>query len=89
LACAIEDADWIIRDCITYFHDASFQEMSFMASLDEEQLSAYLELHYPNLQLHWVYGSGFPKSLDISKAIDKQEGAERVPMAWQTTKQKE
>ena len=25
----------------------------------------------------WVYGSGFPKSLDISKAIDKQAGAER------------
>jgi DNA modification methylase len=22
--------------------------------------------------LHWVYGSGFPKSLDVSKAIDKQ-----------------
>ena len=27
--------------------------------------------------LAWVYGSGFPKSLDISKAIDKQAGAER------------
>jgi site-specific DNA-methyltransferase (adenine-specific) len=25
----------------------------------------------------WVYGSGFPKSLDISKAIDKAAGAER------------
>jgi DNA modification methylase len=25
----------------------------------------------------WLYGSGFPKSLDISKAIDKQAGAER------------
>jgi DNA modification methylase len=22
--------------------------------------------------IHWVYGSGFPKSLDVSKAIDKQ-----------------
>lgn len=27
--------------------------------------------------LMWVYGSGFPKSLDISKAIDKAAGAER------------
>jgi site-specific DNA-methyltransferase (adenine-specific) len=26
----------------------------------------------------WVYGSGFPKSLDVSKAIDKAAGAERV-----------
>jgi len=27
--------------------------------------------------IHWVYGSGFPKSLDVSKAIDKAAGAER------------
>ena len=27
----------------------------------------------------WMYGSGFPKSLDVSKAIDKMAGAERVP----------
>jgi DNA modification methylase len=25
----------------------------------------------------WIYGSGFPKSLDVSKAIDKRAGAER------------
>ena len=28
-------------------------------------------------QIMWLYGSGFPKSLDISKAIDKMAGAER------------
>jgi site-specific DNA-methyltransferase (adenine-specific) len=28
--------------------------------------------------LHWIYGSGFPKSLDVSKAIDKAAGAERA-----------
>ena len=27
--------------------------------------------------LGWIYGSGFPKSYDISKGIDKQAGAER------------
>ena len=27
--------------------------------------------------LMWLYGSGFPKSLDVSKAIDKSAGAER------------
>lgn len=27
--------------------------------------------------LMWLYGTGFPKSLDISKAIDKAAGAER------------
>jgi DNA modification methylase len=26
----------------------------------------------------WLYGSGFPKSLDVSKAIDKAAGAERL-----------
>ena len=25
--------------------------------------------------IHWVYGSGFPKSLDVSKALDKAAGA--------------
>lgn len=28
-------------------------------------------------QIMWVYASGFPKSLDVSKAIDKAAGAER------------
>jgi len=28
-------------------------------------------------QIMWLYGSGFPKSLNVSKAIDKASGAER------------
>lgn len=32
-------------------------------------------------QIMWVYGSGFPKSLDVSKAIDKAAGAEREVIA--------
>lgn len=28
--------------------------------------------------LMWLYGSGFPQSLDVSKALDKAAGAERV-----------
>jgi hypothetical protein len=28
-------------------------------------------------QIMWIYGSGFPKSMDISKQIDKREGVER------------
>ena len=27
----------------------------------------------------WVYGSGFPKSLNVGKAIDKLQGNERIP----------
>ena len=34
----------------------------------------------------WIYGSGFPKSLDVSKAIDKRAGAEReVVGTWKPT----
>ena len=39
----------------------------------------------------WVYGSGFPKSLDISKAIDKAAGVEREivgPSKWNHVKGK-
>jgi len=36
--------------------------------------------------LAWLYGSGFPKSLDVSKAIDKAAGAEReVVGSWKPT----
>jgi site-specific DNA-methyltransferase (adenine-specific) len=34
--------------------------------------------------LHWCYGSGFPKSLDVSKAIDKAAGAEREVVGRRT-----
>jgi site-specific DNA-methyltransferase (adenine-specific) len=33
----------------------------------------------------WVYGSGFPKSLDVSKAIDKAAGAEREVVGSKVT----
>jgi DNA modification methylase len=48
-ACAIEDANFEIRD-----------------------------------QLAWVYGSGFPKSHDVSKGIDKAAGAEREVIGRRT-----
>lgn len=36
--------------------------------------------------LAWVYGSGFPKSLDVSKAIDKAAGAEREVVGSKSTR---
>jgi site-specific DNA-methyltransferase (adenine-specific) len=35
-------------------------------------------------QIMWVYGSGFPKSLNIGKAIDKAAGAEREVVGERT-----
>lgn len=34
----------------------------------------------------WLYGSGFPKSLDISKAIDKAAGAEREVIGYDASR---
>jgi DNA modification methylase len=36
-------------------------------------------------QIMWVYGSGFPKSLNISKAIDKAAGVEREVLSTYET----
>jgi site-specific DNA-methyltransferase (adenine-specific) len=36
-------------------------------------------------QIMWVYGSGFPKSHDVSKAIDKQAGAVREVVGTRIT----
>jgi site-specific DNA-methyltransferase (adenine-specific) len=36
-------------------------------------------------QIMWVYGSGFPKSHNISKGIDKAAGAEREIIDWVST----
>jgi hypothetical protein len=35
--------------------------------------------------LHWIYGSGFPKSMDVSKSIDKAAGAVRQPSGVPTS----
>jgi DNA modification methylase len=34
-------------------------------------------------QIGWMYGSGWPKSLDVSKAIDKAAGATDAAKQWQ------
>jgi site-specific DNA-methyltransferase (adenine-specific) len=43
-------------------------------------------------QIQWLYGSGFPKSHDVSKGIDKQAGAEREEIGkspnWRPAKTK-
>jgi len=36
-------------------------------------------------KIDWLYGSGFPKALDVSKAIDKQADAEREVVGEKTT----
>ncbi len=72
LMVAIEDAGWEIRDCISHFHAADSREADLLDSMTDEQRQAYLELHYSGQNYHWVYGSGFPKSHSIEKAMEKK-----------------
>ena len=37
-------------------------------------------------QIMWIYGSGFPKSLDVSKVIDKSAGATREVIGYRDPK---
>ncbi|MEY2151147.1 site-specific DNA-methyltransferase [Rhodanobacter sp. 115] len=61
MVCAIEDAGWEIRDEIAYFYDGTERD-AFLDSLDERQREAFLAAFGRPSTVHWVYGSGFPKS---------------------------
>lgn len=84
LACAIEDAGFEIRDALLDLMSLDPIVHAFVQSLDEAQLGAFSRvmdlLGFEGL-LAWVYGSGFPKSHDVSKAIDRHFGAAREVVA--------
>lgn len=78
LACAIEDAGFEIRDSLLDIVAADTGAAVFMASLNDEQRAAFskcLDESQFGGMLAWVYGTGFPKSHDVAKGIDKALGA--------------
>lgn len=78
-ATALENAGWEIRDGISSIKSLTPEIESFVSSLSEEQREAFLRIlasQEPSCVLQ-VFGSGFPKSLSIDKAIDKMLGANR------------
>ena len=80
MVCAIEDAGFEIRDGLLNVIAGDARIHNFMASLDDEQLRAFahaIEDANGGSLAAWTFGSGFPKSLDVSKSIDKAAGAER------------
>ena len=79
MACAIEDAGFEIRDQIQFAHDSETEYSLFEASLNDEQRCQFTKLFRERAagQLLYVFGTGFPKSRDVSKEIDKAAGAER------------
>lgn len=82
--CAIEGAGFEIRDSLLYLFDLDPIVETFYASLDQRQQQVFLYIMDqigPGGMLAWVYGSGFPKSHDVSKGIDKHAGATRRVMS--------
>lgn len=80
LAVAIEDAGFEIRDSIAEAISLDPAVRAFVDTLSEAQLDAFLRIAdligFEGV-LAWVYGTGFPKSHNVSKAIDRHNGDAR------------
>lgn len=77
MAVAIEDAGFEIRHSLLDLVSADRMAANFLASLNMAQLEAFARLIDESTfggMLAWIYGSGFPKSHDMAKAIDKAAG---------------
>jgi len=71
LVCGLEDAGFEVRDTIAYYFTPEQEE--FINSLDPHQQKEFERQFVGASILTWNYGSGFPKSLSIDKAIDSVE----------------
>lgn len=90
MASAIENAGFEIKDKIDYFHNVNDLLFKFINSLSEAQLDAFIRLleqqGLPGF-ISWVYGQGFPKGLNVYRALLKRgepELAERW-RGWEKT----
>lgn len=69
---AIRLAGFEIRDSVDRWYDGGEDVELFINSLNPTQRDAFLRLQdQGDARMSWTYGSGFPKSMDVSKAIDK------------------
>jgi len=69
-ATALENAGFEVRDCIYNVKDRSAEVQMFLDSLNSEQLDLLLRAEPTDEFVLHLFGSGFPKSLDVSKAVD-------------------
>lgn len=74
MAVRIEDAGFEIRDMISYLYSTTTTAQTLLESFTQEQMKLFDASFNRDGMMGWGYGSGFPKSLDISKAISKQTG---------------
>lgn len=79
LQVALEAAGFEVRASILDMIDPDQAVRDFVATLNEEQTRAFIKClegsEFGGL-LAWVYGSGFPKSHPVAKAIDKRLGVD-------------
>lgn len=70
-ACAIENAGFTIRDGLDNVKDRSAEVEAFLGSLTEEQVELLLRAGPADSFILHMFGQGFPKSLNVQKALTK------------------
>jgi site-specific DNA-methyltransferase (adenine-specific) len=75
---ALEEAGFEVRDGISNFKDRSPDVQTFLRTLSPEQRELLERAAPTDSYMAQVFGQGFPKSLNIGKAIDKMKGIERT-----------
>lgn len=89
LTCAIEDAGFEIRDDIVELLSSDALVQTFVDSLSEAQADAFARILEESPlggalgRLFWMFGTGFPKSHDVAKGIDKRRELSETAKAWQ------
>ena len=78
LACNIEDAGFQIRDNILFVNSPEDKLVNFINSLDDEQKNTLVELFGDVGLGAWMYGTGMPKNMDISKEMDAANNSKRI-----------
>lgn len=72
---AMAQAGFELRDTIIDLFDPSEAAAAFIETLSPEQAEPLAQLAAaadPLADLFWIYGTGFPKGLDVAKGIDKR-----------------
>ena len=77
MAMALRFAGFEIRDAISYLYSTNESARRLVETMSPEQAKLFEQAFGGDGRFGWSFGSGFPKSLSVGKAIDKEAGAER------------
>lgn len=84
MATAIHIAGFEIRDLVSYLYSRDAAMQRLVETLTREQVALLQAALGGDSMCGYLYGSGFPKSLDVSKALDAAAGAEREVVGQDT-----